>query len=312
MINNKEKNFISAVVYVRNDEHTLAELLKKINNAFSANFNKYEIICVNDASDDNSIDVIKEFSKTQEVQKVSIINMSFYHGVELSMQAGVDLAIGDFVFEFDNQKNDFEEDVIRSVYNKCLEGNDIVFAVPDKKRKCGLSKWYYRVFNKYSKSKYKLQPDTFRLLSRRAINRVKDINKVIPYRKAVYCNCGLKVDSVEYKSVSQKMKKKQKPLKEKVGTAMDSLILFTKVGYKISFIMSMIMLLFTVGIAGYALVFYLQNLAVKGWTTTVLFLSFGFFGLFFMLSIAIKYLDVLIGLNFKNKYYLIRDIEKLN
>ena len=78
MINNKEKNFISAVVYVRNDEHTLADMLNKINNAFSANFNKYEIICVNDASDDNSVEVIKEFTKKQTVQKVSVINMSFY------------------------------------------------------------------------------------------------------------------------------------------------------------------------------------------------------------------------------------------
>ena len=46
MINNKEKNFISAVVYVRNDEKSLEDLLNKINNSLTENFNKYEIICM--------------------------------------------------------------------------------------------------------------------------------------------------------------------------------------------------------------------------------------------------------------------------
>ena len=33
---------------------------------------------------------------------ITILNMSFFHGVEAAMNAGVDLAIGDFVFEFDS------------------------------------------------------------------------------------------------------------------------------------------------------------------------------------------------------------------
>ena len=44
----------------------------------------------------------------------------------------------------------------------------------------------------------------------------------------------------------------------------------------------------------------------------MLFLSFGFFGMFSLMTIAIKYLDVLVEMLFKKKNYLIEGIEKLN
>ncbi len=50
MITNKEKNFISAVVYVHNNEKEIANFLENLNKKLNENFEKYEIICVNDKS----------------------------------------------------------------------------------------------------------------------------------------------------------------------------------------------------------------------------------------------------------------------
>ena len=44
MIINKEKNFISAVVYIHNNENNIFNTLKNINNVLHNNFEKYEII----------------------------------------------------------------------------------------------------------------------------------------------------------------------------------------------------------------------------------------------------------------------------
>ena len=60
---NKEKNFISAVVYVRNAEKTIKKFIESITESLSKNFLKYEIILVNDGSTDDSIKMIKEASK---------------------------------------------------------------------------------------------------------------------------------------------------------------------------------------------------------------------------------------------------------
>ena len=40
MISNKEKNFISAVVYVHNNEKEIGDFLEKINEKLNSNFEK--------------------------------------------------------------------------------------------------------------------------------------------------------------------------------------------------------------------------------------------------------------------------------
>ena len=44
------------------------------------------------------------------------------------MNAGVDLAIGDFVFEFDTVCMDYKTELLMQVYRRSLEGFDIVSA----------------------------------------------------------------------------------------------------------------------------------------------------------------------------------------
>ena len=49
----------------------------------------------NDSSDDNSLMCIKKTSKLASMTSVSVVNMSYFHGLELSMNAGIDISIGD-------------------------------------------------------------------------------------------------------------------------------------------------------------------------------------------------------------------------
>ena len=92
---------------------------------------------------------------------------------------------------------------------------------------------------------------------------------------------------------------------------MDSLLLFTDVGYRIAAGMAGLMAAVMVFCALYALVIYIEGIAIVGWTTTILFLSFAFFGLFVILAIVIKYLSLLLNLTFKRQRYLFDVIEKL-
>ena len=121
MVANKEKNFISAVVYVHNNEDKIEYFLEKLDYILNENFEKYEIICVNDASTDKSIEYIKKVTSKMSNTMMSIINMSYYQGIELSMNAGIDLAIGDFVYEFDNIFIDYDLKVIMDVYRKSFK-----------------------------------------------------------------------------------------------------------------------------------------------------------------------------------------------
>lgn len=312
MIKNKEKNFISAVIYVYNNENEILNMLKVVNETLKEKFNKYEIICVNDASTDNSVEKIKEFAKTLENEVLSVVNMSYYQGLELAMNAGVDMAIGDFVYEFDSIVNESEKQIIIDIYNKSLEGYDIVSATSGKNR-TAFSAIFYKVFNKYSNTEYKISKENFRVLSRRAINRVNSISATIPYRKAVYANCGLKTCNIEYKTEQKTNNKLNKQVQQtRKQTATNSLILYTDIGYKFALTMSIIMILATILVAIYAITIFVSGNPVQGWTTTMLFLSFAFFGLFVIMAIVMKYLEMVINLIFRKSKYMISSIDKLN
>jgi len=50
---------------------------------------------------------------------------------------------------------------------------------------------------------------------------------------------------------------------------------------------------------------------VEGWLSTMGFLALGFFGVFALLTIILKYLSVMLNLIFKQQRYLVSDIEKV-
>lgn len=308
---NKEKNFASAVIYVHNAEERIDSFLKMVIKVMEENFEHAEIICVNDASDDESLSVIRQVSRMSTQTSISVINMSYFHGLELAMDAGVDMAIGDFVFEFDNTNLNFDPSVVMEIYHHSLRGYDIVSASADAKEKF-TSRLFYRIFDRYAELSYKMTTESFRVLSRRVINRIGAMNKMIPYRKAVYANCGLKTDQIRYRVVENKdgiTDRKEKGYR--MGLAVDSLLLFTEFGYRFSVAMTVLMMLISVFMTVYSLIMYFILHPVEGWTTTILFLSVAFFGLFGILTIIVKYLQLLIDIVFKRKHYSFESIEKL-
>lgn len=307
MENIKEKNFISAIIYCYNDANTIKHFLECLNQVLFNNFLKYEIIIVNDGSTDNSIDIIRQYFSSIKSKAVSILNMSYHQGLEASMNAGRDLSIGDFVYEFDSAYIDFDLNMVMNVYYHSLEGFDIVSASRQLQSKLS-SRLFYSVFNKYAKLQYEIGSETFRILSRRAINRINSITQSIPYRKAAYANCGLAISTIKYNVTSPIIIKKNT---ERNELAMDSLILFTDVAYRVTVGLAILMAILIAAFAIYALVYKFLENPVEGWTTTIIFIAFGFFGLFIILAMVIKYLQTLVTLAFRKKEYLFESIEKL-
>ncbi len=308
---NKEQNFVSAVIYVHNAEDRIERFLGMVIEVMEQNFEHSEIICVNDSSEDGSLSIIRKISKAVEKTSISVVNMSYYHGLELAMDAGMDLAIGDFVFEFDNTVADFDSSVIMEIYRHSLEGYDIVSASPNRKERLS-SRLFYRIFAKFAAVSYRMNTESFRVLSRRVINRVSSMNKTAPYRKALYANCGLKTDCIRYEVTGDWSKARDRQEQRyRMDLAADALILFTEVGYRFSMTMTVVMMLMSIFMTVYSLVTYFVIHPVEGWTTTILFLSVAFFGLFGILTIIVKYLQLLVDMVFKRKHYSFESIEKL-
>ncbi len=309
----KEKKFISLVVYLHNVEGYIQHFMSKIIPVCERSFQDFEIVCVDDGCTDGTVERLKEYLEQNQVKAmVNVIHMSFFQGMESAMNAGRDIAIGDFVYEFDDVFVDYQPEMLLKVYEKMLEGNDIVAASSRGKLRF-TSRVFYALYNRRSRSNNKIGPETFRIVSRRAINRIKSMGQYIPYRKAVYSNCGLSMATLYYESTDKTARVKNKIVtSERTSLAFDSFIYFTNVLERLSMAVCAVFLLVTVGVGIY-IVFdiFSDSKPVEGWISTMGFLALGFFGVFALLTIILKYLSVVRNLIFKQQRYLIADIEKV-
>ncbi len=162
-------------------------------------------------------------------------------------------------------------------------------------------------------SEGKIGPETFRVLSRRAVNRIKSIGDYIPYRKAIYMNCGLRADVIEYHAIDIDARRKAlKGRHERTHLALDSLIYFTDVMEKVSTVISALFVVISL-LMGIEIIreFCMKTQAVSGWLSTMGFMSLSFMGVFILLSIIMKYLSVILKLMYRKQRYLIAGVEKI-
>lgn len=215
----------------------------------------------------------------------------------------VGVIIGDYVIEFDKVLSDLDFNLVIKAYKKTQEGNDIVSVCPEKVQ--GSSKLFYKVFNSSNNSAYELTTDIFRVVTRRGINRVHAMSEYLPYRKAAYAASGLKMATLYFDGSTRDENR------GRFSLAINSLALYTNAGYKVSIGITLAMLMIALCEIVYTIVIYCIGKPIEGWTTTMLVLTFGFFGMFLILTIVIKYLSLLLDMNFRKQKYLIEGVEKI-
>lgn len=309
-INNLEKNFVSVVVYVHNQATQVNAFIQGITGVLASHFEKFEVVFVDDCSTDDSVSAIRQAAQAMKGISVSIVHLSYRQGLDAAMIAGVDLAIGDFVYEIDSLYIDYEFEELMRVYRHALQGYDVVSASPRGRERLS-SQMFYKVFAKYSKNNIQLVSERFRILSRRGINRISMLSHAVPYRKAIYFNCGLKAVALKYQ-----------PLKNAGGNrgdsdgrtelAIQSLLLFTDVGSKVALYMAGLMCALSFSMVIYTVYVYLTFARlVEGWTTLMLALSVSFTGLFALLAILIKYVSMILSMQHNKQAYVFEGVEKL-
>ena len=308
----KENNFVSAVVYLHNCETRVEPFLNVVYEQLNTHFIKFEIICVDDCSTDETRSKVMSMSTIADATKLNVIHFSYFHGLENAMLAGVDLSIGDFVFEFDSTYVDYNAELIMSVYYRALQGYDVVGATPNSKMRRS-SSLFYSIFNRFSNAPYQLQTERFRIISRRIINKIHNLNSAISHRKVAYVTSGLKNDSILYEiayEVPVHFDAQERRLRRSV--AINSMVLFTDFAYRTSLFLSIIMAVFALAVSVYTIIIFFTGKPVEGWTTTMMFLSLAFFGMFVILTFLTKYVSIAVNIRIKLKSYSYESVDKVS
>lgn len=298
----KQQNFISAVIYIHNNANEIPPFFNSLRNILDKHFEYYELIVVNASSSDDSLQVLSKWDESFH-KSLTVVHMSTHQSREACMNAGLDISIGDFIYEFDCIKEIIPWDYVYKAYEMAVSGNDVVSVSPEKIKL--RSKLFYHIFNTNCNSPYTISSETFRLVSRRALHRVHAINPYLLYRKGAFACSGLKCATLKYKGNNVYT------TDNKWELFIDSLLLYTQFGYKISIGISITMASITLLLFIYTIIVYLLGISITGWASMMMLLSLGLSGLFIISTMIIKYLDLLLKLLSQGEQYLIENVEKI-
>jgi undecaprenyl-phosphate 4-deoxy-4-formamido-L-arabinose transferase len=127
MDNNKQMPSISAVIPVFNSEDTLEELYLRLTKSLIVHSSDYEIIFINDASGDNSSDIIYRLAKNDS--NVVCFDLAKNYGQHNALLCGIRQAKYEVIVTLDDDLQNPPEE-IPYLLEKLDQGYDVVYGYP--------------------------------------------------------------------------------------------------------------------------------------------------------------------------------------
>lgn len=261
---------LSIVVSFRNEEDVLGEFIKRLQNALAPIQIDYEILFVNDASTDRSLEILKE--EARQNRHIKVINMSRNFGNAECMHAGFKYSSGDALVYIDADLQDPPE-LIPKMLEEFNKGVDVVYTVRLSREgeswtKRLATKIAYRVLRKTSKIDLPVDAGDYKLMSRRVVDEVVRLHEKHPMIKALVTWVGFKQVPLFYHREKRFAGGSHFPLLQGAGlrvfimglTAFSMLPL--NVALVLGFVISFLSLVYLFGI----FIMYFLGMNIPGWT----------------------------------------------
>ena len=304
---------VSIVFSFRNEEKNLKELISRVDAAFKKVENyKYELIFVNDDSNDNSEKILEEL---QESYTIKIINMSRTFGVGPCVLAGFKHSSGDCVVYLDSDLQDPPE-VIPKLLTEFEKGHDVVHTVREKRLgessvKLFFTKLAYKTINGLSEIDLPIEAGDFKLISKRVLQKILSQKEFRPYVRGLSVWVGYKQSFVHYTREARAHGKSkfslfsQGPITEFINGVTSYSLKPLYVGIFLGFFS----LLFSVVLIAYALYAKFNDLAIPGTTGILIAVSFFSGILLFTLGIMGIYIARIFEQTRGREKYIIKEIK---
>jgi len=191
---------VSVVFSFRNERENIPTLIRRLDAMFGAQPVEYELLFVNDASTDGSLDVL--LGERDQNPRVKILNMSRRFGVAECMRAGMAAASGDAVVYMDADLQDPPE-VIPQLIERWQAGADVVHTVRTRRHgesavKMRLTRVAYRLIQSGSSIELPVDAGDFKLLSRAGVNHLLSLRESDPYIRGLVVWLGFNQAFVPY------------------------------------------------------------------------------------------------------------------
>lgn len=244
---------ISFILPAYNEEKNIPLIYEAIDQQFVGTSYTYEIIFINDASTDHTLDAIKYVAKAHS--HVQYVSFSRNFGKEAAILAGLEHVTGDATILMDTDLQ-HPPQLIPQLLAGYEEGYDQVIAKRDRTGESGIRKFaaqmYYRLINQIVDIELEDGVGDFRLLSREAVDALLRMNENQRFSKGLFSWIGMEQKTITYQNVLRQNGETKWSFRQLFNYGIDGLISFNSKPLRFCFytgvsilLLSMLYIVFT-------------------------------------------------------------------
>lgn len=220
---------ISVVVPVFNEVEILPELHRRLSAVMEELGEPWELVLVDDGSQDGSAAAIRELAATDPHLRPVIFARNFGH--QIAITAGLDYSRGQAVVIMDADLQDPPE-VVPDLVREWREGYEVVHAVRTfregesffKKMTAAL---FYRLINRITDVDIPLDAGDFRLLDRKAVNVINRMRERHRFPRGMAAWIGFRQTSVPYRRAARTAGETKYPFNKMLRLALNAVTSFS-------------------------------------------------------------------------------------
>jgi glycosyltransferase involved in cell wall biosynthesis len=276
-------NFLSVLIPVYNNHEVLDELNKRLVQVLPQLCEDYEIVLVDDGSQDDSWKKIEALKK-QDDHIVGIKLMRNF-GQQNAIAAGLDHVSGDIVVLMDADLQDRPEDIHKLV--EAIFQNDASMAIAKwKSRKDNffkkfVSRFFYRVSQKITKIKHQPNLGVFRALRKEVVEELMKYQEKTSSTLSLLYWIGMDYVTVELERDERFAGKSGYTLKKMFKLALDRIFSFSMFPIRVAIYSGLAISFLSIFYGLILIIRRLHGLVAPGWTSIIVLVLF-FFGMNFL------------------------------
>lgn len=268
----KNSMFISIVVPLYNESGNLTRLCDELAGVLQELTDHYEIILVDDGSNDDSFQIIRNLHLQDKRIRGYSLSRNFGH--QVALLAGMEKAQGEVIITMDADLQ-HPPSVIPQMVDQYKQGFQMVNTTRIDKGNIGwfkkrTSRFFYQFINKLAEVRIAEASSDFRLMDRRVLNAFLQFREKSRFTRGLVSWMGFRQAFVSYESPARFSGKSKYTLRKMLYFALDGITSFSAKPLRISGYLGLVVFLLGIVYSIYATIRFITGTTVPGWTSLLI------------------------------------------